>query len=218
LKKFDANKLFYGKYPYKLSLSTPLANWFRGGDLPYIRDTLDELQHQYNQNNRLVLHLWNRVVYIKTSDLYYAQKVYSHLCTGDSYRLRVEGRSLDVYSDNKDWLENLLLSVDPIASEWWEPKHILQPNTIIMGPSMKGWEYRITMGSDIPAEFYAWMLNNLDKVKVGPKFKDALLRGYRYMYGYYFYVKNDRILSLVSLVLGKGISKIDKIVIEDKNA
>ena len=218
LKRYDTNSLFYGKYPYKLTLHTPLANWFRGGDLPYIRDTLDELQHQYNQNNKLTIKFWNREVTVKTSDLYYAQKVYSHLCIGKSYRLRVEGHYLAIYSDDKTWLENVLDSISPVATEWWEPTSLLQPNTILMSPKMKGWEYKVTLGSNVPQDFYRWALNNLDKIKIGPTFKDSLLRGYTYMSGYYFYVRNDRVLNLVSLVLGNGITKIDKIIIEDKNA
>ena len=218
MREYETTKLYYKKYPYKLVLYTPLSHWYRGGDLPYIRDTLDELHHQYDNSSPLVLKFWNREVRIKLADLHYGQKIYSALCKDVDYRLRVEGRDLSIYSVDKEWLLELADQVNGCALEWWEPKTLLQPNTIVMTSALKDWGYRITLGDNVPKSFYQWIKNNLDKVRIGPAFKESIDAEYSYMRGYYFYVKNDKALSLVTLVLGSSISKIDKIVIEDKNA
>lgn len=219
MKRFDTYKLFYGRYPYKLVWNSPISHWYRGADLPYIRDTLDELQHQYNQNNKLILRFWNREVSVSTLDLYYAQKVYSSLCQNPNHRLRVEGTTVAIYSEEKDWLEALKYNVGPTVEEWWEPATLLQPNTIIMSEAMKGWEYRITFKDKLPEEFKKWALNNLDKIKIGPILRETLEESrHSYVQGLYFYVKSEKMLSMVSLILGGSISRIDKIVIEDENA
>lgn len=219
MKKYESNKLFYKQYTYKLVLRFQLANWFRGGELPYIRETLDELQRQYNQNKqRLELKLWNRTIHLTVQELHQSQKIYSALCNSADYRLRVEGKHLSLYSNDKDWLESIIKDVGPVAEEWWEPSSIMQPSTIKMGSSLQGWEYRITLGSNVPKSAYTWLRKNIDKIRVGPVFKKSLLDEHPYATGFYFYVKNSKMLSLATLVFEGSISSIDKIIIEDKDA
>ena len=217
MRKFNSTRLFYRKYPYKLHWYSPLAHFFRGGDLETIRDTLDRLHFQYGNEKRILLKTWNRDILVSTQELHEAQKVFNAISKNSS-KVRVEGRGLQIYSEHRDWLYNLAVQIN--ANEWWEPENILQPNTIVMGPSMRGWGYRITLGTHVSDEFSKWALNNLDKLKLGSVFKKNILNSGKspYLYGMYFYVKNEKMLNLATLVLGRGISRIDKIIIEDNKA
>jgi hypothetical protein len=203
-------------YPYKLVWYTPLAHYFRGADLTYIREMLDSLHHQYAENNKMQLVTWGRVINVSPKELHEAQKVFTAI-SKNSNKLRVEGRYLQVYAEHKEWLANLASSID--SHEWWEPKSLLQPNTVIMGESMQSWEYRIRLGNNVPESFCAWALANLDKIKIGHVFKEAIEKRQTWaLTNLYFYVRNEKMLNLVTLVLGPSINQIDKIIIADKKA
>lgn len=164
----------------------------------------------------MVLMYWGGPVSISVQNLHQAQLVFTAISKNPN-KIRVEGRFLQLYSEHKDWLEQLAKQID--VYEWCEPEGLLQPNTVVMGESMTGWEYRITLGRNIPDSFCKWALNNIDKIKCGDKFKKALDDNLtHYLTDLYFYVRNDKMLNLATLVLGSSITQIDKIIIEDKNA
>jgi len=217
LKKLKTHKLFYGVYPYKLVWRTELASQFRGG-LIGIRKTLDGLQNQYSETKKVRIPVWyNRVITVQGKDLHDAQKVFTALTNLKDYRIRVEQKDVTIFTRDKDWAVELINSIDHVL-EWWEPEAKLVPNTILMGPTMEGWEYKITLGSHIPDSFIRWYENNKSKVRMGESLRENLERFSPYLYGYYFYVRNEKMLNLVCLMLGSSIRRIDKIVIQDKNA
>lgn len=218
MRLYESQKLFYNRFPYKLVWKSPISNWFRGGDLKSIRRTLDHLQRQYKERKRIHLLLWSREVDVKIQELHEAQRVFNALSQQSDYRIRVEGTDVGIYSAHRDWLWELSEQVRSHAVEWWEPKSLLQPNTLLAGPGLKGWEYKITLGAKVPREFNTWARNNLDKLRMGPTLKKTITEDKRYLLGYYFYVKNEKMLNLAALVLGAGISRIDKIIVEDNNA
>lgn len=216
MKRNKTPKLFFQEYPYKLVCYTKFANSFRGNDLAYIREMLDQFYNNVKSGNTdLYIRTWRSQIPVTIEDLDEVQTIYNTLSANTDYKLRVEQQWLAIYSKDKDWLYKLGLIVD--AYEWWEPQTELEPNVIIMGPKMKGWEYKITLGRNIPTEFYTWALNNLDKLKVGNRLI-KYFKNQTYVEGYYFYVRNEKMLNLVSLVLNQGIQRIDKIVIDDQNA
>lgn len=219
MKQLESTKLFYGRYPYKLVWNTPISGWFRGSDLKSIRNALDHLQRQYNERKKMHISLWSRSVVVLISELHDAQKVYTYLNKETGYRIRVEGTEVSIYSECRDWLWSLCQSIPNSVTEWWEPTNPLQPNTVILSERLKGWEYRITLGANVPKEFINWAQKNLDKLRMGSVVKFQIKNHKSpYLSGYYFYVRNDKMLSLVSLILGSSIARIDKIIIEDKNA
>lgn len=217
MKKFSTPKLFYQKYPYKILWKSPLATYFRGSDLTYAREMLDHCQQQLEENGRIIINGWRNNFIVSREDLFGAHRVYSALSTTDAeYQLRIEGSSFVIYSSDREWLYNLGNYIG--ASEWWEPTCTLEPNTIIMGPLMQGWGYKITLGGKIPKDFYTWVTNNTHKLKIGNTLLKCISKNYTYLDGYYFYVKDEKMLNLVSLVLGSGVRRVDKILVEDENA
>lgn len=218
MKRYNTPKLFYGKYCYKLIVRSPIANWFRSGDLSVIRETIDGLQQQYKEKKRIHIQTWLRTIDVSLQDLHDAQKIYTAISKQDDFRIRIEGFTIGLFSNDRDWLENLSKSISRSVEEWWEPSIVLQPNTLVMSPTMKDWGYKITLGSDVPAGFFKWFELNQDKIKAGNTLRSNINHGQTYLSGYYFYVKNEKVLNLVTLVLGPSIQRIDKIVVDNKNA
>lgn len=217
LLKQTTHKLFYGKYPYKLVWHSPIAFSFRGGDLISVRKTLDDLQTQLAGSKVAKIPSWySRFIVVEPKEVHDAQKVFTSLSNIKDFRLRVEGKDVGIFTLDRQWNINLMNSISSV-SEWWEPENSLIPNSIIMGPSMEGWEYRITLGRNVPDAFYRWVKNNYSKIKLGPSIKEGIENN-NPLYGFYFYVQNQKMLNLVTLVLGSSIRRIDKIVIPDKNA
>lgn len=216
LHTFKTPKLFFKCYPYKLVFYTKFANSFRGNDVGFIREMLDQYFNSLKEGqHKLYLRRWKDSVPVSTEDLAEVHAIYSALADRQDYRLRVENDFLTIYSIDREWLYQLAVDLD--ASEWWEPIEELEPGILIMGPKMKGWEYKITLGPRVPTAFYTWALNNIDKLKVGKKLQEYF-KSNSFVDGYYFYVRNEKMLNLVSLVLGQGIQRIDKIVIDDRSA
>jgi len=218
LKRYNTPKLFYGKYCYKLIVRSPIANWFRSGDLSVIRETIDRLQYQYKEKKRIHIQTWMRTIDVSLQDLHDAQKIYTAIAKEDDFRIRVEGFTISLFSNNRDWLDNLAKNISRSAEEWWEPAIVLQPNTLVMGPTMKDWQYKITLGTGVPDGFFKWYSSNKDKIKAGNTLRTNISNGQHYLCGYYFYVKNEKVLNLLTLILGPSIQRIDKIVIDNKNA
>lgn len=214
--KCKTPKLFYKEYSYKLVICTKFADHFRGNDLGYVREILDHYFSNLKMGRDIYITSWREVQTLTQKDLSQLSTIYQSLSQNSNYRLRAEGGFLVVYSKNRDWLYKLGTNV--AAIEWWEPNQDLEPNVLIMGSKMKGWEYKITLGRNVPSDFYEWSLNNSEKLKIGKKLKSYLERNTKYIEGYYFYVRNEKMLNLVCLVLGRGIQRIDKIIIDDQNA
>lgn len=218
--QYNTPKLFYGKYPYKLTFRSLLANNYRGGDLSNIRQVLDGLQLQYVASRQMTIQTWRHYESVTPADLHLNQKVFRSLVDNQGdFKIRVEARVVQIYSESRQWLHDLGTSIQ--AHQFWEPQGSLKPNEVIMTDIMSDWGYRITLGREVPKEFRAWAKNNFNKIKCGPRFTEELLGhdAYAlYLNNLYFYVKNEKMLNLVTLVAGNGIVRVDKIIIAKQNA
>ena len=215
MKRFNTHKLFYKSYPYKIQWYSHLTSIFRGDDLVYCREMLDHHHNQLTVDNTITIVKWRETVTIPVSEFYKAQKVYQTLSKNLDYKVRVEYPMLTIYSVDREWLYQLATEID--VDEWWEPNITLEPNILIMGPKMKGWEFKVTLGPNIPLDFYNWVDKNHDKIKIGNKLFKCIAQRSSHLSGYYFYVKSEKMLSLITMILSNGIQRIDKIVIEDRN-
>lgn len=216
----ESNRLYYRKYPFKLVCLNSLANLFRGADLTYIRKKLDEYQTEAKQTAGIVT-IYGRKRMIPRSDFYNAQLIYKYLSANSNYRVRVEGAHLSIYSEDKSWIKKLGRDLKAPV-EFWEPNSSIEANTIIMSPKMEGWLYRVTFGSrPVSNDVKKWLLANKSQLRMGPRVLEEIERpdtNYCYLYNYAFYVKSERMLMLANIAFGDYISRIDKIIVEDKKA
>ena len=160
--------------------------------------------------------LWREKIRVSPVQVAEAQRIYTALSKNKNYKLRVENGYITIYSSERDWLYDLGVLLD--AQEWWEPDTKLEPGILVMGPKMEGWGYKVTLGLNVPESFHNWAITNTDKLKIGNKLMNMLINKQRGLSGYYFYVRNDKMLNLVSLVIGPGLQRVDKIVVDDRSA
>lgn len=216
MNKYKTPKLFFNKYPYKLVFKTIFSNSFRGNDLIYIREMLDHYFLHLAEGKPMYVQLWREQTRVSPVQVAEAQRIYTALSKNKEYKLRVEQGYITIYSKERDWLYDLGDVLN--AQEWWEPDTKLEPGILVMGPKMEGWEYKITLGCNIPDGFYNWAVANADKLKVGNKLMSMIASRQRNLSGYYFYVHNDKMLNLVSLVIGPALQRVDKIVVDNESA
>lgn len=213
MKKHLANKLFYDKYLYKLEIHNSLSPIFRNKNFPYAREVLDKIQLNLEESGSLHFYLGRLLRNVNSSDFKEAQFLLAEFQAEENYTLRVECPSLNVYSNNKLWLEKIATSISNVIS-LWEPVNLnIQPNVIVT-EYQKPYEYKITVGSRVDEAFATWADKNKDKVWVGPVLKECI-RNNQYTDGMYFYLRDERVLHLLSIMIGNSIKRVDKIVCND---
>lgn len=216
MKQFETSKLFYNKYLYKVSITNTLATIFREKRLQEARKILDEYQTQLETTGQIIEARGRLGRPISVQTLTHSQALYSEFSSQkqSNYKLRVEGSSIVVYSNDLYWIEHLEARMDHVT-EVWKPKdssiiNLLEPNVIISNLPTK-YEYKITVGSDVDPSFATWAKSNSDKVKAGKKFLD-LVEAKQYVNGMYFYARDLKILQFINIIIGGGIRRIDKII------
>ena len=217
LKKFETTKLFYNKYLYKLTLRNSLSPIFRDKNLSFARQVLDKLQHKYEHGERLIFELGIREKPITEDNFLDSKKLYKIFSKCDDYKLRVQGNSISIYSNDKNWLTTISDTVCATSLElFYEPdtKFIeeLNSNSILITQDI-GYQFKVTLGQRKgSSEFGKWAENNPTLVKVGPILKEELAN-LGFVNGMYFYARDERILQLCQLMLS-NIRRIDKLVVK----
>ena len=223
LKHFESSKLFYSEYLYKLVFRNELNNIFRAElqkkeKLSYARSQLDTLTEQYRNNLPLYKKAWRAEIVIDINDYFDAINVYNTLKKFDDYKIRIDPYStVTLFSNNKAFLLDLSNKLRTNSVQFWEPNpkyiDILTSNTkiqIVDEPPelpLKIWFNSTRINTD----FATWIRANEDKCKIG---KIALegLENYGYLNGLYIYLRDEKILNLVTLLAGSSIRNVEKLV------
>lgn len=213
------NKLFYDKYHYKLDLHLQLAPIFREKKFSYSKEVLDNLQYQYENNNEPTQLIWQKGYKtqepINVEQFTTAQTLLHELQSIPYYnfKLRVEHPTVSFYTDEYSYVQRLCknIPIKHIIALHRPPEDTeLQPNTILTN-NPDAFEYKVTLGPTCSPGLGHWIQANPDKVKAGTVCLDAI-KNNQYVAGYYFYVKNEKILNLVKIVVGGKIQRIDKFI------
>jgi len=223
LKLLESRKLFYSEYLYKLVFRNELNTIFRTDlqkkeKLSYARNQLDTLTEQYRNNLPLYKKQWRAEILININDYFDAMATYSILKKSTEYKLRIDPYStITLFSNNKDFLLDLVSRLKTDTLEFWEPNiehiNLLISKTkiqIVDGPTalpLKVWFNSTRVNKD----FATWIHANRDKCKIGKIALDSL-ESYGYLNGLYIYLRDDKVLSLVTLMAGSSIRSVDKLV------
>ena len=177
------------KYQYKAVLVCPVASWFRGVNLEYIREKLLEIE---NKPLPLDTPLWSKLR--NRDDLEYCLKLEHGLSTIKDFSVRVEHPLISLYSNN----------INDIV----RPK--LEKNTVFL-PKIK-YGFKITIGKSTHSHenFIAWAAKS-DHVKLTKSCIRALTRSKSWG-GSYFYAKDERSITMVRMFLTAEISRIDRVI------
>lgn len=217
--KYNSTKLFFDKYLYKVSINSQLATIFRSKNLGFARNELDRLQLLADKKHTLSRVYGIRQQPVTLEHFETAKKLLHLFQTADcEFKLRIEQPSIDIFSNDKQWLLSIYQDLGDHCKGFWQPHRSIaklisdNPNTVVL-KNDNGCQYKVTLSYQSSADWAQWVLNNEDKVKMGPKLRKSLKESkYAHVVGLYMYVRDEKILQMLNL-LGVKIRRIDKIVV-----
>lgn len=226
MKHFESAKLFYSEYLYKLVFRNELNVIFRNElqkkeKLSYARSQLDSLTEQYRNNDPLYKKAWRTDVSVDINDYFDAMAVYNTLKKTDEYKIRIDLYStITLFSNNKDFLLELGNKLKTDSAEFHQPNpdyiDILKSNAKIqivdVPPKLP---IKVWFNSNrINTDFANWLRANNDKCKIGTIALESL-ENYGYLNGLYIYLRDEKVLNLVTLLAGASIRSVEKLVYKD---
>jgi len=222
-KLFETRKLHFGKYLYKLVLSNSLCSMFRtelqkGSTLSYAKEKLDELSEQYKSNVPLTMVRYRSHSEISNDEYLDALSIYNILKKSSDYKVRTSYyRTLTIYSNDIDMLRSISDVMLTSNVEIWEPSKLgidlltSEQNIIIVDkPTNMNLRVNFKRGN-VNKDFAAWVKANGDKCQIGQVTLHDI-ENHGFVHGNYMYIRDEKILNLLLLLIGNSISKIDKIV------
>lgn len=208
------NHLFYDKYVNKIAIQTPLAGDFRNKELDRLKVNFDHYSRllENSKNGFIEIGNWNKKK-ISVNDVFNGFKLLNLLDNEEDYTVRVEGRTLSVYSNN-DALIDKIWSIDPlIVKEITQPVNETVKNFLLSNPNKiiaKNYthKFRVTVNPlrNNSESFHEWA-EKMPKIKL-------LKRTYK-TEGY-FYAADEKVLNLCKIFLGSRIRRIDEMVTESE--
>lgn len=224
MKLYETKKLHYGKYLYKLVLHNSLNVIFRtefqkDGHLSYARQQLDKYTEDYRQGIPITRQIYRGIKEVTNEEYIDAKTIYTLLKKAKDYKIRVDPwGTLTIYTNNKKMCMSISNKIYNKRIEFWEPNPenvtaLLNVSNIIISDVPTDFPIKVTLGRGRipPMDFANWLKSNRDKSRVGNKALDIIERG-GWCDGLYFYVRDEKVLSLVHLLVGANIRRIDKIV------
>ena len=186
--------------------------------LSYARRELDRLAEDYRNNFPLFKRAWRTDIPIANNDYFDAMTLYSALKNSNEYKLRIDPYStITLFSNNREFLLTLGNKLNTTAVKFWEPNvayiELLKSKTKIQIVDevpklpLKVWFNSTRVNKD----FATWIRSNRDKCKIG-KIALESLESYGYLNGLYIYLRDEKVLSLVTILAGASIRSVDKLV------
>lgn len=202
----DTVSLFMNAYQYKVVLVCAGANWFRGNDLDFVASKLQDLD-----SNNLTNPPWLK--FKNDGDKEYCVDVFNAFKTLTDYEIRVEHPIINFYTNNKSHVE-LLTALDPERIKYIcipnKQNPSLEENTVIV--KKLDYDYKVHIGRTrrSHADFISWA-NGSDKIRLTPRVTRDLNHTHSWGGGY-FYVKGDKVLTMVKMFVGSEINKIERVI------
>lgn len=214
MKLYKTEKLFYNTYVCKIVFYNDLATIFRNKNLKFARQQLDVLQQLADENKTLrhPRRVWSNPITLE--DFQTACVLYDCFRnTKSKYMLRVEGFTINLYTNDYNWIKFVLGKVNCIEAHFPEnEKHaniLLQDIDLVTKAGPDNFMYKVYLDDFVDPSFANFCRNNTDKIKIG----DVAVRAIetkQFVRGYYFWAKNDKILNLASLACGCKFKRVLK--------
>ena len=199
----QTTRLFNGKYKYKIVLLSKAASWFRGGEVEKIKNARDSGAN------------WTWSKKLDVSDKAHANKIISSLELMADYTIRVESPYINFYTNNEKDVETLA----KIASDRVKYVSLPLPGSEPLLDERKilvknlDYDFRVTMGrtKSNHSNFVEWCKGKEDRVRL-PKSATKHLSKDHSWGGYYFYVKDEKTLTMVKMFISEGINLVENVV------
>jgi hypothetical protein len=198
-------RLFNGKYKYKIVLLSKAASWFRGGDLNVIKKNLNSAATSGTS--------W--VKKLTKDDYDYVFKLVVFLGSAKDYLIRVESPYINFYTNNPIDIEKLAKlnehNIKYVSLPEPGSETLLDNNKVLV--KNLDYAYKITMGKTRSnhSNFVTWCVGKEDRIRLTKSASKYLSKDTSWG-GYYFYVKDDKTLTMVKMFLGEGINSVESVV------
>lgn len=222
----ETKKLHYNKYLYKIQVRNALNTIFRtefqkDGPFSFARQKLDELTESYRRREPLLKTIFRTETSISEDDYLDAKDIYQILKSEKDYKIRVEPwPSFYIYSNDRNLLIKIASKIRNKGTILWEPgpdiaNYLINNENIIIIDTPTNFPLRVTLnGNTVPKDFANWLESNRDKSRVGDRSLQSIVE-YGYCNGLYFHVRDEKVLSLVTLLIGNCIRRVDKLVYKE---
>jgi len=197
----DTVSLFANKYKYKIVLVCPVSGWFRGNKLDFVLEKLNEG----------VFPPWVKIK--SQADIDYCFSLQQLMTTLSDYEIRVESPRINFYTNNASDIEKLAaLDADRV-------KFICLPNkaspnlaedSVIVKTLDYGFRVHLGTSKSSYINFVKWCDGN-EKVRLPKRAKQDLSKNFSWGGGY-FYVKDEKTLTMVRLFLNNVITKVETVI------
>ena len=189
----------------------------RHGTLSFVRSELDTLREQ-RANGQLMFRQKFRFDQEVTEDVYQdARRLYLILKSQKDYTLRVTPNGNITVFTNNEKLIDTIERVCSVVLEVMKPdkneiSQLTDIKNIVLVDKTPEFSIRVTLNS-IPTNsgILKWLSANKDKSKIGEKALDILKNGW-YSNGLYFYVRDEKVLNMIYMLVGNSIRRVDKLV------
>jgi len=148
-----------------------------------------------------------------------ARFLYATLLRGKDYRVRVENfNRISVFSNDEKFIDKVANGLRTQVIEVHKPDSIVKREVLanantIVSPNPVHWPIKVTLGKNRRdySGLASWIEANTDKVKIGEVALTAL-KTHGFVSGYYLFVKTDKVLNLINIMIGDNIRRVDHIV------
>ena len=218
-KQYNTIKLYYNQFLYKALVRTELANVFGSyHSKNYAKEILDRFALDLELGRPLLLQKWRTVREISKNDFLTAKKLQDLFDEYDDLRIRVDNSyTVSIYTNDYDLINSLENDINVSLREIHRPTSeiadFLKNNlgTSIVRTRMPH-DYRVHLNSKrIDPSFANWLTANKDKSQVGDTTLFNIQNGH-YVAGSYFYIKNEKILLMIQMLIGHNIAKVERLI------
>jgi hypothetical protein len=219
MKQYETVKLFYNKYAYKIVIRNDLDGIFASYQgKHHAKKIIENLEADHAAGEDLYIQRWRGTIPVTAEALAEARIIYDSLQTYSDHRIRVENSyKLTIYSNAEDLIDLLTQSLKYSIKEVWRPKEgvmeFLNTNieTAILKTPMP-YEFRVYFNwVDVDPSFALWLERNTDKSRVGTVTLESIKCG-SWLSGNYFYIKNEKVLTMIRMLVGHNIRKVERLV------
>ncbi len=198
-------RLFSGKYKYKIVIVTKAASWFRGADLANVKKSISTI------NTFKAPWLKN----VTDQDIDYVLKLVAAMTPMTDYTIRVESPYVNFYTNTEKDVEKLAKVNTSNVKYVCLPAPGSESNLDLKKIIVKNIDhnFRVTMGRTRQnyASFVQWCETHPDKVRLPKRARHELAKD-RSWGGYYFYVKDEKTLTMVKMFVGGDIQTVEHCV------
>jgi hypothetical protein len=200
----ETKKLFMDKYGHKIVFVQPASGWFRGGKISYAREKIKNFKFGGTD-------YFSRQIKSQ-QDLDYSLKLCNAFESMTDYEIRVESPCLSFYTNNPKDIDKIAKIAGDNVKYICKPPvdKILSKKTVLMRRT--GYDYKVTLGSTKNEyhDFIEWA-DKTGHAKLTKSTRRELSRSNSWG-GTYFYVKDDKSLTMTKMFLGGCISRVDQVV------